>query len=48
MSIDMTLQKWANFIIGVYWEIYRHNVTKEGDVHNGGPWGNALSFVGSG
>jgi len=21
MSIDMTLQKWAIFIMGVYWEI---------------------------
>ena len=35
MSIDMTLQKWAN------------DVTKVGDFYNGGLWGNALSFVGS-
>ena len=44
MSIDMTLQKWAIFIMGVY---YRHDVTKVCDFYNGGLWGNFSFFVGS-
>ena len=38
MSIDMTLQKWAIFIM-----VYRHDVTNVGDFYNGGLWGNFVS-----